>query len=286
MSDEVDLLIDDMLASGDLDGGQDVTATPGGPAAPPPAPSIQGNSRKRPAPVSATSNKKSKQDQPIRWSTELIEELLRSKEEHRAFILEAKNKAKLQQGWSKVLLDLKSRCGITASVTQIKNKCQNLQTKYRQLWQEQSSTGNNPAAPKPPCWAAMVSHFGGSEGMAHSCLNTQTSDAANPGIPSEVGSADSDTDDQSQRPVRARSRRNTGTPDRNTALALLGSEIKEGLQSLGASLSGGSSSSNPKIEKLLNINTELLQENRNQTEQLLKLSSATVELLSKLVDRQ
>ena len=286
MSDEVDLLIDDMLVSGDLDGGQDVTATPGGPAAPPPAPSIQGNSRKRPAPVSATSNKKSKQDQPIRWSTELIEELLRSKEEHRAFFLEAKNKAKLQQGWSKVLLDLKSRCGITASVTQIKNKYQNLQTKYRQLWQEQSSTGNNPAAPKPPCWAAMVSHFGGSEGMAHSCLNTQTSDAANPGIPSEVGSADSDTDDQSQRPVRARSRRNTGTPDRNTALALLGSEIKEGLQSLGASLSGGSSSSNPKIEQLLDINTELLQENRNQTEQLLKLSSATVELLSKLVDRQ
>jgi len=133
MSDEVDLLIDDMLASGDLDGGQDVTATPGGPAAPPPAPSIQGNSRKRPAPVSATSNKKSKQDQAIRWSTELIEELLRSKEEHLAFFLEAKNKAKLQQGWSKVLLDLKSRCGITASVTQIKNKYQNLQIKYRQL---------------------------------------------------------------------------------------------------------------------------------------------------------
>ena len=108
-----------------------------------------------------------------------------------------------------------------------------------------------------------------------------------PGIPSDVGSADSDSDDPSPHPARACSRRNTGTPDRNTALALLGSEIKEGLQPLGSSLSGsGSSTGNTKTEQLLNINTELLQENRNQTEQLLKLSSATVEPLSKLVDRQ
>ena len=97
MSDEVDRLIEEAVASGEVDGAQVVATAPRGP----PTLSAQIQCRKRPAPAVDTGNKKSKLEQPIRWSTTLIEELLRSKEEHQTFFLEAKNKANLQQGWGK-----------------------------------------------------------------------------------------------------------------------------------------------------------------------------------------
>ena len=98
--------------------------------------------------------------------------------------------------------------------------------------------------------------------------------------------SDAEGSDSDNYPLKTRGRK--ATPDRASAISQLGADIKTGLAALGHGFGqrSNTSSYNSKMEDLLKMNTQLLQSNREQTEQLLKLSAATVELLSKLVDQQ
>ena len=192
----------------------------------------------------------------------------------------------MAQGWSKVLLDLQARCDFTGNLLQLKNKYQNLQTTFRKLRQEESRTGNFEPTPKPIVWSALVNHFGGNHGTAHDSLKSQ---------PQEITATEKDIsekivdEDLEDTPITNRSsRRRGGTPDRQSAIRDLGAELKEGLVSIGEGLvaSKKSTESDAKLEQFLSLNTQLLQENRAQTQELLKLSAVTVELLKKFVDKQ
>lgn len=210
----------------------------------------------------------------FRWNQELIEALLTARSEHRKFFMEAKNKAKLNDGWKRVILDITMVCGNEPSMASVKNKYQSLQALYRKTCQEDLKTGNFAPIPKPLVWEAMVDHFGGRQGTAHDCLNTQSS-PKRAAVP--VSLSDGNDSDEEPQNVLRKVRRQGITPDRNSAICGLGDSIKEGLNTLGAGLgrmgnapAGGANN----LERLLTLHTELLQENKSQTAELLKLASS------------
>ena len=229
-------------------------------------------------------NKKRKAQEPaestkadiFRWNHQLIETLLKSRSEHHQFFLDAKNKAKLNQGWSKIVLDITIGCGVAPTMAQVKNKYQSLQALYRKTCQDDSRTGNPEPTPKPAVWGAMVSHFGGRQGISHDCLNSEPSQqlAAISGNQSEK----SDSEDDLPVPPKKANRQRV-TPeraDRTSAIMCLGDSIKEGLTCLGASF-GNESGGSTNMDRLLAVHTELLQENKAQTAELLKLAKSALD---------
>ena len=226
----------------------------------------------------------------IRWTIDMIEELLKAKARHRNFFLDAKNRNQLKIGWSKVILDVTTRFGCELSEVQVKNKYNGLQTTYRQVRGQGTDTGNNPAAPKPICWAAKVEHFGNRQGQAHECLNSQPvaivsveCDDDKPANQSEDGKPanQSEPSTQRQRPNR----------ERSLPFDSLGSDIKQGLQDLGRLLvSDGDDGAVKDMlktqQQLLQQTNQLLQENKAQTEKPQQLSAGTVALSTKFVEKQ
>ena len=132
----------------------------------------------------------------------------------------------------------------------------------------------------------MVSHFGGRQGMSHDCLNSQPSQpqSAIASGPQNLSGDDSELPAPiEQAPIEQVRRRQGITPeraDRNSAITSLGDSIKEGLSSLGASF-GTNSGGGQNMERMLALHTQLLQENKAKTAELLKLANAAFDFFIK-----
>lgn len=211
----------------------------------------------------------------------MIETLLQAKAKYRDYFLEAKHKNKLALGWSKIVLDLKTRCDADLSVTQVKNKYNGLQTSYRQARDQNNQTGNNAAPPKPACWDVLVEHFGNRQGQAHQCLNSQPAGSEEAGSDTDLIEPETEPPSKRQRSNRDRSQ---------TPYDSLGSDIKCGLQELGRMLGGECADDTVKEmlqsqHQLLEQTNQLLKESKDQTAKLLEISAASLQLLAKLVEK-
>lgn len=124
------------------------------------------NKKKRGRPP--TKNSSNIKVEEAAWTTPMIETLLDEKTALKAFFLEANNKEKLSQGWSKITLAVNTDHSTALIVDQVKNKYSNLKASYRRIFEAIKKTGNAKQPKKPDHWDAMVGHFGGREGLSHS----------------------------------------------------------------------------------------------------------------------
>jgi hypothetical protein len=172
----------------------------------------------------------------ISWSVSMVESLLHAREAHRAMFLEARNKNRLALGWARVTVSFNNTTGMEVTTEKIKSKYNSLKSTFQKLTADNQVTGNVKGKTKPAHWDALVSHFGGKEGLAHESLNAENSADSN------LAERTSDALESGSSKFEARSSRKRNAAVAET-LAEIGSEIKAGLGALGKHIEAGLSTS-------------------------------------------
>ena len=145
MGDEIDAIIDQALEEEAIEQAAEAASSIPAVAAAV-AKSVVRSTRKRKA---KDLEEEATKAEVFRWNQHSIETLLQSRSDHRQFFLDVKNKAKLNQGWSKIVLDIKIGCGVEPTMTQVKNKYQAIQALYRKTCQEIQKQETRKELPSP-----------------------------------------------------------------------------------------------------------------------------------------
>lgn len=214
------------------------------------------------------------------WTPAMIEALLLEKQLNARLFLEAKEKKSISIGWAKITLSINSQFNESLSSDQIKNKYQYLQKTFRQLTNSDKLTGNVKLPKKPCYWDAMVSHFGGNEGLAHECLNYAV----------DQKGYESDGDFAANRSVSTtpHNNRKSSRTSQQDALTSLGSDLKEGLITMGQELGRGlaaafSNTSNDEIKRLSDITQHSQESLFKQQKLLMDQNKETNDLLKQFI---
>ena len=162
------------------------------------------------------------------WTASMTEILIEQKQNFAKMFADARNKDSVQMGWSRLTLSVNTLCKSIFSFKQVKDKYTNLRKMYRKIRESENETGNKKAKKKPDYWDALNNHFGGRQGAAHSALLYDEEDEGEGSSQLECSPAETCTPPAKTRKVAA--------TDRLTAVASVGADIKEGLESLGDKL--------------------------------------------------